>query len=173
MTTIHVHHPTSVAPRRDAFTPMIAGLLLATTAAAATPQEPVPAELRGTWVAARSACDAPARMRVGADHVIFEHGSDRETLRGIEMAGPGFFQPGYSGIMAVLITEFDGQQPVTVIFNVDERKGSARAEFSPVMPGKATAQLSAYNARISKLKLATRFPLDKVLLKRCPDAKSR
>jgi hypothetical protein len=40
--------------------------------------------------------------------------------------------------MAVLITEFDGQQPATMTFNLREKKGVAQIEFSPVMPGKAT-----------------------------------
>jgi hypothetical protein len=35
------------------------------------------------------------------------------------------------------------------------------------MPGKSTSQLNAYNARISKLNLAKRFPLNNVPLKRC------
>ena len=70
--------------------------------------------------------------------------------------------------MAVLITEFSGQQPVTGTFNVGEKKGTAQMDFAPVMPGKATPQLTPYNSRISKLNLVKRFPLDKVLLKKCP-----
>jgi hypothetical protein len=50
---------------------------------------------------------------------------------------------------------------------VGERKGVAQIEFAPVMPGKPTPTLNAYNARISKLGLAKRFPLDKVPLKKC------
>ena len=48
-----------------------------------------------------------------------------------------------------------------------EKKGVAQVEFNPVMPGTATAQLKAYNAHIAKLNLAKRFPLNKVLLKKC------
>ena len=70
--------------------------------------------------------------------------------------------------MAVLITEFSGQQPVIATFNVGEKKGAAQLDFAPVMPGKATPPLTAYNARISKLDLARRFPLNKVALKKCP-----
>ncbi len=51
--------------------------------------------------------------------------------------------------------------------NPGEKKGAAQVEFSPVMPGTATAQLKAYNAHISKLDLAKRFPLDKVVLTKC------
>ena len=56
---------------------------------------------------------------------------------------------------------------MTVTFNADEKKGTARAEFAPVVPGNPTAQLKAYNARISQLNLARRFPLNKVSLKKC------
>ena len=52
-------------------------------------------------------------------------------------------------------------------FNPGEKKAAADVEFSPVMPGKATAQHKAYNAHISKLNLARRFPLDKVVLTKC------
>ena len=83
------------------------------------------------------------------------------------LAGLGFFGPGYSGIMAVLITEFSGQQPLTATFNVGEKKGAAQVEFAPPMPGKSNPQMAAYNARINALKLAQRFPLDKVPLKKC------
>jgi hypothetical protein len=38
------------------------------------------------------------------------------------------------------------------------------------MPGRATPQSKAYNAQISKLNLAKRFPLNKALLKKCPGA---
>jgi hypothetical protein len=83
------------------------------------------------------------------------------------MAGPGYFPPSYSGIMAVLIAEFDGQQPATMTFNVGEKKGVAQIEFAPVMPGKPTPQLTAYNKRIGQLGLAKRFPIEKLPLKRC------
>ena len=35
------------------------------------------------------------------------------------------------------------------------------------MPGTPSAQQNAYDARIQKLNLATRFPLDKMPLKKC------
>jgi hypothetical protein len=85
----------------------------------------------------------------------------------MEMAGPGYFPPDYRGIMAVLITEFSGQQPATATFNLGEKKGVAQVEFAPVMPGTQTPMLKSYNARISTLNLAKRFPLNKVPLKKC------
>ena len=127
----------------------------------------VPAAFQGTWVSAKAACESPVRLRITSDRLTLANGTDSESLGGIEMAGPGFFPPGYNGIMAVLLTEFSGEQPAMVTFNIGEKKGAALLEFSPVMPGKATPQLAKYNARISKLNLAARFPIAKVTLKRC------
>jgi hypothetical protein len=130
----------------------------------------VPAGFRGTWVPSKAACESPVRVLVAADRLTLVNGNDSQDLRGIEMAGPGYFPPDYRGIMAVLITEFSGHQPVTVLFNLSEKKGVAQADFSPVQPGATNPQGKQYNAYISKLNLARRFPLDKVLLKKCTSA---
>jgi hypothetical protein len=145
----------------------IAMLILASLASIARVAAAVPAEFQGTWVSARASCESPVRLRITSDRLMLDHGGDSESLGGIEMAGPGYFPPGYKGIMAVLLTEFSGQQPAIVTFNVGEKKGVAQIEFAPVMRGRATPQLTQYNARISKLNLAARFPIDKVMLKRC------
>jgi hypothetical protein len=105
-----------------------------------------------------------------ADKLTLVNGTDRQVIGGIEMAGPGYFAPDYSGIMQVLITEFDGQQPVTMTFNVGEKKGVAQADFAPVITG-GNAQAAAYVARINELDLARRFPLDKASLRRCAAGK--
>lgn len=126
-----------------------------------------PPELQGTWVPAKAACTSPAKVVVGADKLTLVSGTDSQALGEVELAGPGYFGPSYSGIMAVLITEFSGQQPLTATFNVGEKKGVAQVEFAPPMPGKSNPQMAAYNARINALKLAQRFPLDKVPLKKC------
>ena len=144
-------------------------LAAAASAAAATPNA-VPAEFQGRWVPSKATCESPVAVLVGADRLTLVNGKDSEALGGIEMAGPGYFAPDYRGIMAVLITEFSGQQPVTASFNFGEKKGVAQLDFAPVQPGTPTPQLKAYNARISKLNLAKRFPLDKVALKKCAGA---
>ena len=128
---------------------------------------PVPREHQGTWVPSAAACESTVRVQLSSDTLTLVNGKDSQPLRGIEMAGPGYFPPGYRGIMAVLITEFDGHQPVTVLFNTGEKKGAAQLEFAPVQPRSGNPQLNAYNAHISKLALAKRFPLDKVMLKKC------
>lgn len=127
----------------------------------------VPAEFQGVWVASKATCDSPVRVVVTADRLTLVSGKDSQALGGIEMAGPGYFPPDYRGMMAVLITEFSGNQPVTATFNVGEKKGTAQVEFAPVQPGANNAQGKAYNAQISKLNLEKRFALNRVLLKKC------
>jgi hypothetical protein len=129
----------------------------------------VPAEFQGEWVAANAACTAPARVRIEAARVTLISGADMEAFGGIEMAGPSYFGPNYNGIQAVLITEFEGAQPVTATFNLDEKKGVAQLELgvpTPAHPANKVA--AASNARLAKLSLRTRFPLQGVLLKHCP-----
>ncbi len=139
-------------------------------ASGAAAQNVVPAELQGKWVPAKATCASPAAVLITGDRLTLVNGNDRETLGGIEMAGPGYFPPDYNGITAVLITEFTGQQPLTATFNVNEKKGVAQVEFAPVQPGASNAQLRAYNARVLKLNLAKRYPLNAVPLKKCPRA---
>lgn len=149
----------------------VLGLLFALAATAATRGlAQVPAGLQGTWVPAKATCASPVSVVLTADKLTLVNGTDRQSIGGIEMAGPGYFAPDYSGIMQVLITEFDGQQPVTMTFNVGEKKGVAQADFAPVITG-GNAQAAAYVARINELNLAKRFPLDKAALKRCAAGK--
>ena len=155
------------APGRAVANGTVAVMLMVVAGPSAADSKTVPAEFQGKWVPAKAACESPVTMLVEAKRLTLVNGKDSEALGGIEMAGPGFFPPGYRGIMAVLITEFDGQQPASVTFNNGEKKGAALIEFSHFMPGKPT---SAYNARITKLNLAKRFPLHQVPLKKCAGA---
>jgi hypothetical protein len=141
----------------------LAAALVASSAFAANP---APAALQGAWVPASAGCDSPLRVQVAANQLTLVNGADKQTLGGNEMAGPGYFAPGYRGIQAVLITEFDGHQPATMTFNAGEKRGVATLEFSPVTPGPGPA-LKALNAHLAKLDLAKRFPLNKGTLKKC------
>jgi hypothetical protein len=144
-------------------------LLLVVTAAPGAAQ--VPAEYQGEWVAASAACTAPLRARIDAARLTLLNGADMESFAGIEMAGPGYFGPEYKGIQAVLITEFEGAQPVTATFNVEEKKGVAQFELgvpTPAHPANKVA--AAHNARLATLNLRKRFPLQAIALKRCPSA---
>ena len=132
---------------------------------------PVPAEWQGTWVPVKASCESAVRVVITADRLTLVNGNDKQAIGGIEMAGPGYWGPDYQGIQAVLITEFDGQQPVVAVFNAAEKKGIAQVSFSPVQPGAGgNALLSAYNKRIIELNLAKRFPLHEVSLKKCAAA---
>jgi hypothetical protein len=129
---------------------------------------PVPAEWQGTWVPVKAACDSAVRVVITADKLTLVNGNDKQAIGGIEMAGPGYWAPDYQGIEAVLITEFEGQQPVTAVFNAGEKKGVAQVSFAPVQPGAAgNALMTAYNKRITELNLVRRFPLHEVPLKKC------
>ena len=146
-----------------------AGVLLALVLAATVPGQAlgqVPASLQGTWVPVKAACTSASSVVLTIDQLTLTNGTDKQGIGGIEMAGPGYFAPDYEGIMQVLITEFDGQQPVTMTFNVHEKKGVAQVDFSPSITG-GNAMAAAYNKRINELDLAKRFPLDKVPLRKC------
>ena len=161
------HPRSSVIAGRAVHRASVLVVLLA-LAAASPPgaQAQVPAEFQGTWVPAKATCESPVRVVITADQLTLVNGNDKQAIGGIEMAGPGYWGPDYSGIMAVLITEFNGQQPVTASFNVGEKKGVAQVEFAPVITG-GNSTMAAYNARITQLNLARRFPLNKVPLKKC------
>ena len=146
---------------------MALGMTLSITRAAA---QPVPAEFQGRWVPSKASCESPVAVVIAVDRLTLVNGKDSQGLGEIEMAGPAYFPPGYRGIMAVLFTEFSGHQPVAATFNVGEKKGVAEVRFAPVQHGTAPA-LKAYNAHISKLNLAKRFPLDNVPLKKCAGAR--
>ena len=135
-------------------------------------QQQVPAEFQGDWVAASAACTAPARVRIAAASITLVNAADKESLGAVEMSGPGFFPPDYKGIMQVAISELGGDQPVSVTFNYQEKRGVALAEMAPPGPdARGNTALNALNARLRKLKLAKRFPLHLVPLKKCPAAK--
>ena len=132
---------------------------------------PVPGEWQGTWVPVKAACESAVRVLITADRLSLVNGNDKQAIGGIEMAGPAYWGPDYQGIEAVLITEFDGQQPVTAVFNAGEKKGIALVSFAPVQPGAGgNAQMTAYNKRITELNLAKRFPLHEGPLKKCAAA---
>jgi hypothetical protein len=131
----------------------------------------VPAEFHGEWVAASAACTAPLRVRVEAARVTLLNGADMESFGGIEIAGPSYFGPDYRGIQSVLITEFEGDQPVRATLNADEKKGVVVLELgvpTPANPANKVAMAS--NARLAKLNLVKRFPLQNAPLKKCAAA---
>jgi hypothetical protein len=158
--------------RARAFGFQLVLLALLASGDAALAQQQVPAEFQGEWVAASAACTAPARVRIAAASITLVSAADKESLASVEMAGPGFFPPDYNGIQQVAIADLGGDQPVSVTFNYQEKRGVALAEMAPPGPDRpGNAALNALNARLRKLNLAKRFPLHQVPLKKCPAAK--
>ena len=89
------------------------------------------------------------------------------------MAGPGYFGPDYRGISAVAIAELDKDAPVQMVFNYNEKKGVAQAELASPITGNVNAVGKALNARLAKLNLVKRFPLNQMPLKKCAAAPAR
>jgi hypothetical protein len=160
MPTTSFHSLVSVARFACAF---VLCLLTAGTAHAQ-----IRAEFLGTWVPAAGPCTAAARVQFEAARLTLINGADKESFTNVEMAGPGFFPPDYNGIMAVALVDNAGDGPVSVTFNVQEKKGTAVVEFAFVMTGNVNPASAAMNARLAKLNLAKRFPLHNVPLKMCP-----
>jgi hypothetical protein len=157
----------SRAHRRSYAGSLLVGLWLVATTSSVAALTTVPGEFQGKWVPSNAKCDSGSNVLVSANQLTLVNAGDKERLGGLEMAGPSYFAPGYNGIMAVLFTEFSGDQPVIVTFNAGEKRGVARVDFAPVLPQNNTPQLKAYNAHISKLNLAKRFPVGKRPLKKC------
>jgi hypothetical protein len=153
--------------RRRCTGSLLVGMCLAVTTSAVTALTTGPQEVQGKWVPSSATCKASSNVLISVNRLTLVNGGDKEELGGLEMAGPSYFTPGYNGIMAVLFTEFSGDQPVIVTFNVAEKRGTARVEFAPVLPQNTTPQLRSYNAHISKLNLTKRFPLGNRPLKKC------
>ena len=147
---------------------LTAVVMVGSTTPALAQNTPVDPEYRGTWVPTKSTCVSPVRFVVAASEVTLINGKDTASFGDVHQAGPSYFGPEYSGILAVVIAEFNGDQPLTATFNVDEKKGVGQVEFAAVTPAPASnVALTKLNARYTKLNLAKRFPLNKVLLKRC------
>lgn len=144
----------------------LAAMLLFLGAQPVRAQDSIPAEFRGDWVAEKDKCDAKARFRVAENQVTLINGKDTATYGDIGIAH-SFFGPDYSGISVVAMPEINsGNSPFTIYFNVDEKKGVTKLEIYQEIKGPQTAQLKQIQDAASKL--AKRFPLNLVLLKKCP-----
>jgi hypothetical protein len=150
--------------------PFVLALVIGTARSASAQ---VPAEFTGEWVPAAAMCTSPVRIRVEAARITLVNGTDSEGFGGVEMAGPGFFGPDYRGISAVATAELDKDAPVQMVFNYNEKKGVAQAELASPIAGNVNAIGKALNARLAKLNLVKRFPLNQVALKKCAAAAAR
>lgn len=88
-----------------------------------------------------------------------------------EYGNPGttasYFGESYQGISVVFLPELNGgNPPFTVFFNADEKKGVTKLDIYTYMPGPLNGPGKISQAAAKKL--ATRFPVNKVPLKKCP-----
>jgi len=129
-------------------------------------QDKVPAEFQGDWVAATATCDAPVRFRVAETRMTLINGKDSASYGDIGITY-SYFGPDYQGISFVGMPELNsGNSPFTVYFNADEKKGVLKLDIYQEMKGPLNAQLRALQDAAKKL--AARFPLNRVPLKKCP-----
>jgi hypothetical protein len=138
---------------------------LLASACHARAQEGLPQEFQGDWVPASATCDSPARFIVTATRMNLVNGADAQSYGDLAIAHT-FFGPDYQGISVVCVPEFNSSNPpFTVYFNADEQKGSTKLEIYKEMKGPGNPQGETIQADAKKL--AERFPLNDVPLKKC------
>ena len=104
---------------------------------------------RGSWVPAKATCESPLRLVIDANLVTFVNGTQRAEFRKLEQC---FSCMGRDvSDMTLLSTDAMGDSPFMI--TLDGRKKSKPA---------VSADLS------NDKKMAARFPLGNVTLKKCP-----
>lgn len=128
--------------------------------------DPVPAEFQGDWVPADGGCDSSKRFRVTEEKMTLMSGKDSQSYGDIGIA-LSFFGPEYQGISLVAMPELNsGEPPFNVHFNADEEKGVTKLAIYAEIKGSTNPAVAAIQARAKKL--AERFPLNGMALKKCP-----
>lgn len=167
----HPEHIGDVESRPMAANCLIAAtcLLLATGVARPFAQDQLPLEFQGEWVPASGGCLSPARFHVAQNTVTLMNGQDRAEYRDVAIAY-SFFGRDYEGISVVAIPEISsGNAPFTIFFNEGEVKGRTVLDIYYEIKGSTNPQVEAIQA--ASRKLAQRFPLNAVALKKCPVGK--
>lgn len=130
-------------------------------------QDRLPPEVQGDWVQATATCDSPVRFRATETQMTLINGKDSETYGDLGVTH-SYFGPDYEGISFVSIPNFNSDQPFTVYFNADEQKDITKLAIYEKIEGTTNPQVIAIQAAAKKL--AERFPLNLVPLKKCPSA---
>jgi hypothetical protein len=144
----------------------IASLLMSVAASYTGAQDKVPAQFQGDWVPATAACTSLVRFRVAESSMTLINGKDTATYGDLGTTA-SYFGPEYNGISVAFLPELNsGNPPFTVFFNADEKKGVTKVDIFTEMPGPMNAPGRALQAAAKKL--ATRFPVNKIPLKKCP-----
>jgi hypothetical protein len=132
-------------------------------------QDKVPPQFQGDWVPATAACTSAVRFRVAESRMTLINGGDKADYGNLG-ASSSYFGPEYNGISVVFLPELNSNNPpFTVYFNADEKKGVTKVDIYTEMPGPMNAPGRALQAAAKKL--ASRFPLNKIPLKKCPAPK--
>jgi len=140
-------------------------VIFAAAALATQAQDKVPSQFQGDWVPATAACTSTVRFRVAESRMTLINGADKADYGNLG-ASTSFFGPEYHGISVVFLPELNSNNPpFTVYFNADEKKGITQVDIYTAMPGPMNAPGRALQAAAKKL--ATRFPLNKIPLKKC------
>jgi len=129
--------------------PAIALAALACGTALAMTGDSVAEAFRGSWVPAKASCESPLRLVVDAQAVAFVNGTQRAEFRKLEQCFSCMGRDVQD--MTLLSTEAMGDSPFTI--TLDGRK-----------KGKPALSADLGNDK----KLAARFPLHNVALKKCP-----
>ncbi len=128
-------------------------------------QDKVPAQFQGDWVPATAACDSAVRFRVTESRMTLINGADKAEYGDLGTTAT-YFGDSYQGISVVFLPELNGgNPPFTVFFNADEKKGVTKVDIYTYMPGPLNAPGKVTQAAAKKL--ATRFPVNRIPLKKC------
>ncbi|MFN8009572.1 MAG: hypothetical protein U0V70_21570 [Terriglobia bacterium] len=148
-----------------ALSPQQAGGRPKPSPAAPPSSDVVPAQFFGDYVPATGTCDSPVRFQVEGTKVTLINGKDSATFG--DLAIPtSYFGPDYSGISTVLVPEINGNDPpFNVYFNYNEKKGVTWVDIYTPGPASPHAVLAAMQT--AHKKLAERFPLNQMPLKKC------
>ena len=135
-------------------------LVLGTSASA----QAIPAAFQGDWVPANASCRSPLRFRATASRLTLINGTDTQSWGNLGLP-PSFFGPDYKGISVVALPDYDGEQPFIVYFNAEEKKNVTKVSIYNELKGPMNAQVAAIQGAAKRL--ARRFPLSDVPLKKC------
>jgi hypothetical protein len=142
-----------------------AALCAGSSAGAVVLQSELPAQFRGDWVPQTADCAGPVRFRVAEKTLTLVNGKDAQTWNNVALP-TSYFGPDYRGISVVAIPDFDNSQPFLVYFNADEKKGVTKVEIYVEMKGNTNPEVARIQAAAKRL--ATRFPLNNMPLRKCP-----
>ncbi|MEW5977629.1 MAG: hypothetical protein AB1898_17685 [Acidobacteriota bacterium] len=128
-------------------------------------QNVVPAEFVGDWVPAKGGCESPVRFRVEGNRFTLINGRDSAVYGNLHLSA-SYFGPSYSGISQVIAPEINSDDPpFLAYFNYEEKKGVTLLDIYTEAPLSPHAVLAAQ--QMAHKKLAQRFPLNQIALKKC------